>query len=618
MTRDKNKIILVIILILISLIALVGSSYALLTKSFKSKKLSMQVGTLKIDFADSNIISMTNAAPMTDEDGLKTTPYTFTITNTGDIKAYYTVSNEEELANTLDTSYLRIKLIGDDGYDSGVKTVKDLGTETYRLINETELAVGKTVTYKLYMWISSDAGNNIQDKVYKSKIVVNGTSNSTVSTVAKTLLKGVGDNGTIDASDSEQTFITGTDPNNYIWYSGKLWRAVSIDPSDNSVKLITQWNISTVNSFGLSFSGSNMEQWLNDVTVDGFLGNLREPNKFIKTDSTWNLAVINEEGEKTGTDSFVTDAVGLLNRYEYIKSYGNELEEKGYLNNSLDWWTLTPVSSGIVFVSNGQDTFTRPSSGVGALTFSLGCRPVINLKSDIKISGGTGTSTDPYRLQGDDDTLASGTLLSTRYSGEYISFGTGENNLYRIVSHENGSGTKITSASPLKSSGTYTNFIFSNNPSSIFNNDNMIGLFLNGDYLANNTYLTTDQVNMIENSTTWYLGTVRYGSSYKLAKYQSATSSALTDSTTTAKIGLLRMGELMAGQFDTKTNNTAYWLITPYTSSNIYSATTDGRYSSTVALNDPSGIRPAMNLKSNVVITGGDGTKNNPFTIKLG
>ena len=618
MTRDKNKIIMIIILVLISLIALLGSSYALLTKSFKSKKLSMQVGTLKIDFADSNIISMTNAAPMTDEDGLKTTPYTFTITNTGDIKAYYTVSNEEELANTLDTSYLRMKLIGDDGYDSGVKTVKDLGTETYRLINETELAAGKTVTYKLYMWISSDAGNNIQDKVYKSKIVVNGTSNSTVSTVAKTLLKGVGDNGTIDTSDSEQTFITGTDPNNYIWYSGKLWRAVSIDPSDNSVKLITQWNISTVNSFGLSFSGSNMEQWLNDVTVDGFLGNLREPNKFIKTDSTWNLAVINEEGEKTGTDSFVTDAVGLLNRYEYIKSYGNELEEKGYLNNSLDWWTLTPVSSGIVFVSNGQDTFTRPSSGVGALTFSLGCRPVINLKPDIKISGGTGTSTDPYRLHGDDDVPSSGTLLSTRYSGEYISFGTGENNLYRIVSHENESGTKITSASPLKSSGTYTNFIFSNNPSSIFNNDYMIGLFLNGDYLANNTYLTTDQVNMIENSTTWYLGTVRYGSSYKLAKYQSATSSALTDSTTTAKIGLLRMGELMAGQFDTKTNNTAYWLITPYTSSNIYSATTGGRYSSTVALNDPSGIRPAMNLKSNVVITGGDGTKNNPFTIKLG
>ena len=177
MTKEKNKLILVIILILISLIVLVGSSYALLTKSFKSKKLSMEVGTLKIDFAEGNAINMANAAPMTDSDGLKSTPYTFTITNGGDINAYYTVSNEEELANTLDTSYLRMKLTGSDGYDSGIKTVKELGTETYKLIDDTLLETGKSVTYELRMWISQDAGNDIQDKVYKSKIVVNSASN---------------------------------------------------------------------------------------------------------------------------------------------------------------------------------------------------------------------------------------------------------------------------------------------------------------------------------------------------------------------------------------------------------------------------------------------------------
>ena len=35
---------------------------------------------------------------------------------------------------------------------------------------------------------------------------------------------------------------------------------------------------------------------------------------------------------------------------------------------------------------------------------------------------------------------------------------------------------------------------------------------------------------------------------------------------------------------------------------------------------DPSsekGIKPALNLKSNVIITGGDGTINNPFTLGL-
>ena len=182
--KDK-KIIVLIILVLISIIALIGSSYALLTKSFNSEKLSMQVGTLKIDFTDGNIITMNNALPMTDEDGMNTTPYTFTITNSGNIDSYYTISNEEELTNTLDTSYLKMRLTSDSGYDSGIKKVKDLGTETYRIVDETSLAVGKSVTYKLYLWISSEAGNDIQDKVYKSKIVVSSTSNRVGDTYCK-------------------------------------------------------------------------------------------------------------------------------------------------------------------------------------------------------------------------------------------------------------------------------------------------------------------------------------------------------------------------------------------------------------------------------------------------
>ena len=253
MTKEKNKIILVIILILISLIALVGSSYALLTKSFKSKKLSMEVGTLKIDFAEGNAINMSNAAPMTDSDGMKTTPYTFTITNGGDINAYYTVSNEEELANTLDTSYLRMKLTGSDGYDSGIKIVKELGTETYKLVDETLLATGKSVTYELRMWISQDAGNNIQDKVYKSKIVVNGTSNKVPLATDKILAKANPEdldyNSATDAQKKEMWTFThgateqttaltdyhyiGADPNNYVKFNDELWRIIGVFDTDD-------------------------------------------------------------------------------------------------------------------------------------------------------------------------------------------------------------------------------------------------------------------------------------------------------------------------------------------------------------------------------------------------
>ena len=279
MTKEKNKIILVIILILISLIALVGSSYALLTKSFKSKKLSMEVGTLKIDFAEGNAINMVNAAPMTDSDGLKSMPYTFTITNGGDINAYYTVSNEEELANTLDTSYLRMKLTGSDGYDSGIKTVKELGTETYKLVDETLLATGKSVTYELRMWISQDAGNNIQDKIYKSKIVVNGTSNklplATEKLIAKANAEDLDYNSATDAQKKEMWTFThdateqttaltdyryiGADPNNYIKFNDELWRIIGVfDTDDGTGKVEKRLKIIRNESIG-NYSWDNKD-----------------------------------------------------------------------------------------------------------------------------------------------------------------------------------------------------------------------------------------------------------------------------------------------------------------------------------------------------------------------
>ena len=50
-----------------------------------------------------------------------------------------------------------------------------------------------------------------------------------------------------------------------------------------------------------------------------------------------------------------------------------------------------------------------------------------------------------------------------------------------------------------------------------FSNTNTIGKFLNGEYLT--TYIDTEYNEMIEENTTWYLGTVGSGTSYKLAKY---------------------------------------------------------------------------------------------------
>ena len=86
------------------------------------------------------------------------------------------------------------------------------------------------------------------------------------------------------------------------------------------------------------------------------------------------------------------------------------------------------------------------------------------------------------------------------------------------------------------------------------------------------------------------------------------------------------MGELMAGQFERYavkggTSSTgltkSYWTLTPYDSTEVryvLDSCSAGDYPSTWA----NGVRPSLNLKSNVQITSGTGTKADPFVITLG
>ena len=545
---------------------------------------------------------------------MKLKPYTFTIKNTGTLTADYEVyiqddqdmiSKDNCTNNQLNKDYIRYKL------DTGTPAnLSSLAGSNYKIATGS-LEPNGSVTYTLYVWIREGVGNDVLSKHYHGKIVVNGV-NTQGDPVSEVVLENLGDNGSTHDDDVD-TFITGEDPNNYIWYSGKLWRAVSVNNEAKTTKLVTQWNISSIPynpSNQTNFEGSYMEDWLNDTSVDGFLGNLRDYEKFIVTDAKWDATMdatsLGNITRPNGTTT-VTASVGLLNMYEYQSS--NNGGTDGYLNNGLYWWTLTPNSSSYVrYVNRNGNANNRTP------TLADGVRPSINLKSNVKIVDGDGTVDNPYRLNGDNDTELSGTPLSSRYSGEYIRFGSGENNLYRIVSHENGKGTKIVSAEPLKSSGTFITSAFDSNRSVNYSRSTTIGTFLNGDYLT--SYVDSTYSNMIEDNTNWYLGRVGSGTSYKLAKYTDINMSNTTSSTNAAKVGLLRLGELMAGQFDRYSNNTSYWTLTPYSASNVRYVNSYGvtYYSS------PSSayvVRPSLNLKSNVQITSGDGTLQNPFTLTL-
>ena len=612
----KRQLLVTLLSILGVTIISLGSAYAVFTSVSKSKDYNViKVGTLNIDFGtdSSNTINLSGQYPMSDEEGLKLTPYTFTIKNTGTLTADYEVFIQDDQdmitqdncsGNQLNKDYIRYKL------DTRAPANLSLIAGSNYKIATGSLEPNGSVTYTLYVWIREGVGNDVLSKHYHGKIVVNGV-NTQGDPVNEVVLDNLGDKGDI-YDDGVDTFITGEDPNNYIWYSGKLWRAVSVNNEDKTTKLVTQWTISAISYDDSSnyFAGSYMEEWLNDTTVDGFLGNLREPEKFIVMDAKWDATADSRELgsiERPNGTNVVTNTVGLLNAYEYQTSYTGTTYSNGYLNNGLNWWNLTPTTSGNVSII-ASDGFKRTSQAF----YLAGIRPSINLKSSIRIVSGDGTINNPYRLNGDNDTDLNGTKLNTRYSGEYVKFGNDENNLYRIVSHETSDLTKIASAEPLRKSGSFVHTVFG---AANYSSENVVGRFLNGEYLT--SYLDSEYSNMIEDKTTWYIGTVLDGQSYKLAKYVDTTMSGYATSVE-EKVGLLRMGELMTGQFDVFANNDNYHYITPNSSILIWNVSTSSTVGYNQGASSPMGIKPALNLKSTVIITSGTGTKDNPFEIALG
>ena len=612
----------IIAMILISLLVVGGYfSYAMFTVSKeRSNAISIVTGNLIYDLTVDGEDKESLVVP----EG-ETKVFTVTLSNPNNRIARFNFYYLGTLPDDVTTGYSLLDGGMVTPVEAGVNLEKS-GTSgssnTYRIVvvndSENEVIINLGVSVGLdYNDLSLPSNGYLFEPVTKGP-------------VADVVITNPGENGST-YDDEVDTFLTGEEPDNYIWYSGKLWRAVSVNNEAKTTKLVTQWGISSVvynSSNQTTFEGSYMKDWLNDTSVDGFLYNLRDYENFIVIDTKWNATMddtnVGNLTRPSDSGTIVESTVGLLNMYEYQETFKGTTYSSGYLNNDLQWWLITPATSSDVWqVTSGSSTSDNPSdSGKPRHWPTYGnasIRPSIVLRSDVKIVAGNGTEEEPYRLLGDNDNDLNGVKLNTRYSGEYIRFGMGENNLYRIVSHENGVGTKITSAIPLRKSGNYilrtldSNYLY-------YSSNTTLGTFLNGEYLTD--YVGSGYDDMIEENSTWYMGTVLPGEHYRLAKYNNIDMDEYATSTK-SKIGLLRDGELMTGQFDYSNYNQGYYLLTisrPPNTTNPLSVrflSVSGTLGYVYNITDTFGIKPALNLKEDVIITGGDGTLNSPFKVEL-
>ena len=501
--------------LLVTVICIIGVSFAwfrLYLSQTENNTLASRTCFNTTLTEDTSKISLTDAFPITDEDGLKQTPFTFKIKNNCNsyVKVYITI--DSTYRESTSTSYLKDNYMKVNISPKGTTTSKSviLGSQTLTdlennkkgyIIVSTGLKANEEKSYDLRIWIDSSVTTEQGlNKTWSGKIVVvsNATEepapapNGWYEAGSGTLLASLRDSNTLktpittpgaavstadeallaSAEDNNGTsyYFRGAVKNNYVEFANKCWRIVRVG-GDGSVKLILHNdNITGVanpcdsanNSDSAAFarySGTTYTSAFNtnynDNAYVGFMYGQAGASDYATTHANTNKSTIlnnleiwynnnlktyeslidnnvfcNDKGRTgiwpgygteltfydsgtrlstSGTPSLkcngnlskITGKVGLITADEAafagFKTTGNVslnylLENTG---NAL-WWTMTPAG----FYGDAAQVWAILSGLRSMLQFSVdnenGFRPYISLKASVSISGGSGTSEDPY------------------------------------------------------------------------------------------------------------------------------------------------------------------------------------------------------------------------------
>ena len=266
--KNKRKNLLILLFLIFMTILIAGISYALLTKNIigSSNKVVYKIGDLevKIDETGAKDISLTNAIPQEDSEGLSNEPYSFSLVNnaTTDLKYTIYLEDDTDAKNSCGTNcelvpYNFVKYnLSSDSTSLKTSNLPSSSTELY-----TGTIKSKTTDkFNLRVWLSIDADNTTMNKYYfgKIKVVVsqgddycirNGfnklsdcmlvmNNHESTADTAKTNIKAKGtpdfsktattDEGLFMAEDDEgeSYYYRGAVKNNYVSFAGYIWRII--------------------------------------------------------------------------------------------------------------------------------------------------------------------------------------------------------------------------------------------------------------------------------------------------------------------------------------------------------------------------------------------------------
>ena len=401
-------------------------------------------------------------------------------------------------------------------------------------------------------------------------------------------------------------YFKGNQTKNYLWYSGFLWRIVGIN-QDKTIKLITEENVSNTsynNTLNSDYNGSYIDNWLNDYFYNKLKGSsIITTNTFCQHDLSNNIISTTCDGEIS-----LPKKVGLMTYNEVYNSYNYD---KSYLVNSQYYWTMTPnkqyAAAAFLWMSDGNlESLT--------VTGKAGVRPVINVSPTASITGGDGTistswtdTSSPYILSEQKASDTTGNLYEKATVGEYVKFA---DKTYRVAAKDSDGNIKlILDGYYQETAGTNTTIAFGTD--STFTTSSGIGQTLNStilDWLVPTTD-TTNRSKLVTDYTLYQTTDDNYNLSL------------VSKINVTSTVGLIREGEILAGQsYTTIGNLDYYWTLSRWKIDNtnvilVYNGD-DGNVSNNYAASTAlKAVRPVIVVNNSTTITSGTGTLSSPYNI---
>lgn len=182
--RQKLLLIIGIILVVLIIIFFVGNSFGFFRYLKKGDIVNViTIGGIDVEVIDqdSDALNLENAYPISDDDGLKLTPFEFKMTNSSNQALIYSLVveldtdklNECKLEDgtsckELSTKYIKYAFKKNDGTYSTPDNLATNGNVITKDIIESKASD----TYSLIVWIDEDAGNEIMNTYFFGKLII--------------------------------------------------------------------------------------------------------------------------------------------------------------------------------------------------------------------------------------------------------------------------------------------------------------------------------------------------------------------------------------------------------------------------------------------------------------